>query len=390
MRDPKASADKKRQLQKALDAITGGSSAGLAERTRSLEEAGNTRKILAASGELALLAGTGGLSRLAGVTRVAPGASRGLRAGRLAQRGTTQAVPLRSMTGGQIARAGGVSATEGAGIGFATGMQQDDPTLKSVAQSTLLGGALGGALPVGGAALSKTFGKSGAASKALPTLTETRAFQKLAKSKAGDALSAVNRKFVDNTNDIKKMFGKSVNKKTNVKVADEIEQYVTNIRQADGLAVDRRANNKAWVELQEVIGGKKQNYDDFGSFIKKKQDAINNIKLGKKAVIPKGTAQQEKAYRLLNESTKDDIRYLFNEGKITQEQYSKWIADPDYTRVQREVLENQSTQQGFAGLVKKSSVTDQKLKGSTKEAIDPFASYIDWNRRVTQIGRAHV
>jgi hypothetical protein len=384
MRDPKASADKKRQLQKALDAITGGSSAGLAERTRSLEEAGNTRKILAASGELALLAGTGGLSRLAGVTRVAPGASRGLQSGRLAQRGLTQVASLRSMTGRQIARAGGVSAAEGAGIGFTTGMQQDDPTLKSVAQSTLLGGALGGALPVGGAALSKTFGKSGAASKALPTLTETRAFQKLAKSKAGDALSAVNRKFVDNTNDIKKMFGKSVNKKTNVKVADEIEQYVTNIRQADGLAVDRRANNKAWIELQEVIGGKKQNYDDFGSFIKKKQDAINNIKLGKKAVVPKGTAQQEKAYRLLNESTKDDIRYLFNEGKITQEQYSKWIADPDYTRVQREVLENQSTQQGFAGLIKKSSVTDQKLKGSTKDAIDPFASYIDWNRRVTR------
>lgn len=246
-----------------------------------------------------------------------------------------------------------------------------------VAGGAALGGVTGGVIP----AIAK--------GKGLPTITSTKLGEKAAQTKLGQKITNLKDNFVskvvDDTNLIKKQFKGMVNSDTGQKVTDEIEGLVTNVRQFAALSHSRLENNQAFQDLKPLIAGKKKNYEDFGKFINEKQQAINQRKVGRGegVAIPTGTPEQEKAYQLLNQSTKDDIQYLFDNGKITKEQYDKWIADPDYTRVQKEVLDDQSKQFGKSGLVSGSSVTQQKLKGSKKNSVDPFASYEDWSRQVT-------
>lgn len=249
--------------------------------------------------------------------------------------------------------------------------------VKGVAGGTLLGGATGGIIPavVKGAKF--------------PTITSTKYGEKVAQSKVGQKITNLKDNFVskvvDDTNMIKKQFRGAVNPVTGQRITDEIEGLVTNVRQFAALSQSRLENNQAFQSLKPLLAGKRKNYDELGKFINEKQQAINLQKVGRgeDVVIPKGTPEQEEAYRLLNQATKDDVQYLFDNGKITQEQYEKWMSDPDYTRVQKEVLNDQGQQYGKSGLVSGSSVTQQKLKGSSKESVDPFAAYEDWSRQVT-------
>jgi hypothetical protein len=182
---------------------------------------------------------------------------------------------------------------------------------------------------------------------------------------------------------IKKQFKGLTDEGTGRKVADEIEDRVTNVRQFAALSQARLESNQAFQELVPLIAGDKKRYKEYSEFINAKQQAINQQKLDRGGAVPVGTPEQEKAYQLLNQATKDDVQYLFDNGKITQKQYDQWISDPDYTRVQKEVLDDQAKQYGKSGLVSGSSVTQQKLKGSSKKSVDPFASYEDWSRQVT-------
>jgi len=246
---------------------------------------------------------------------------------------------------------------------------------KNVAAGAALGGVAGGVVPALG--------------KGLPTITSTKLGQKAAETKVGQKITNLKDNFVakvvDDTNMIKKQFKGAVNPSTGQKITDEIEGLVTNVRQFAALSQSRLENNQAFQSLKPLISGDKKRYEDFGRFINEKQQAINLQKVGRGegVTVPTGTPEQEKAYQLLNQATKDDIQYLFDNGKITQEQYDKWINDPDYTRVQKEVLDDQGRQYGKSGLVSGSSVTQQKLKGSNKKSVDPFAAYEDWSRQVT-------
>lgn len=284
----------------------------------------------------------------------------------------------------QGAVSGGLSAVE---------QQGKDTSLMDIAKGAGVGALVGGGL-VGG--VEAVGGTVRAANKIKPsTIAETRVGAKVANTqvakKIGQMKDQVVAKIVDDTNFIKKPFKGITNKQTGRKVTDEIEELVTNVRQFDGLSQSRLDNNTAFQQLKTEIAGNKKAYRENADFISRKQDAINNNKLiesgqrkGVLMEVPTGNAQQERAYELLNQSTKNDVQYLFDNGIIDEPKYQQWMQDPDYTRVQREVGDELSGS-GFGGgrLVSGSPVTGQKLKGSTKKAVDPFAAYEDWQRRVT-------
>lgn len=339
------------------------------ERQGQIIERTDPIKGAAAIGEIGLNVLTGGT-----VGAVVKGGSAAAKATNIAQklitpRGVGQGVASGAAQGALYGAAGTAEQKGGgATIGdYAAG----------VAGGAAVGGVTGGIIP---AALSK---------KGLPTITSTKFGEKVAQTRVGQKITDLKdgfvAKIVDDTNMIKKQFKGLTDSSTGRKVADEIEDRVTNVRQFAALSQSRLESNQAFQELVPLIAGDKKRYKEFSEFINNKQQAINQQKLGREGspAIPKGTPEQEEAYRLLNQATKDDVQYLFDNGKISKEQYDKWIADPDYTRVQKEVLDDQGKQYGKSGLVSGSSVTQQKLKGSTKKSVDPFASYEDWSRQVT-------
>lgn len=283
--------------------------------------------------------------------------------------------------GTQAAKAVGVSAGGGAvgGAGYEASANPD-VSIGQLAKGAAIGGVAGAALPIVGAGIRQ------ARQVQLPALTESRLGQAVAQKqfvkKIGSLKDGFVAKVIDDTNFIKKPFKNDVDSATGRKVTDEIEDRVTNIRQFAGLAQDRLQNNQAYQGLVTLINRDKQRAKDFGSFISAKQDAINNQKLGKGGTIPKGTPEQEQAYQLLNQATKDDLQYLYDNGRISKQKYDAWINDPDYTRVQREILDDQK-QVGKSGFTPSAKgVTEQKLKGSSKKAIDPFVAYEDWQRSI--------
>ena len=237
--------------------------------------------------------------------------------------------------------------------------------------------------------------------ESLPSLSETKWGKEFAASQTGrkiiDLKDGFVAKVVDDTNKIKKPFKGLVDTKTGMKVTDKIEELVTNVRQFAPKSQARLENNASYQALRQLIAGdgldksaRAALYDDYSNFIKLRQDAINHNKLvvsgrikGELKEVPVGTAEQEQAYRLLNEATKNDIQLLYDSGKISEAKYTEWMADPDYTRVQREVLDDSLVKNSMGGLAKASGVADQKLTGSNKEIIDPFTAYEDFSRRVT-------
>ena len=220
--------------------------------------------------------------------------------------------------------------------------------------------------------------------------------KQIKKTKVGQEVIAVkdiiSKKLVSNLHTISKPFVGKMDDASGRTVVERIRELATNVRQATGMAADNRANNKAWQELGSHIqstGGKKA-MKDYSQFIKLKQDAINSARAsGKKVAIPKGTAAQERAYQLLNQSTKDEVQRAFDAGLIDKVKYKTFMKDENYTRVQRNLEDVLNFKgQGSAEASISSTVLGQKLKGSTKEAVDPFASYIDWSNKVsTQIER---
>lgn len=361
LRDPSVPQERKDRLLNMLNEDIREDVRRQTETTRTIEEQTDKKRFLGATAE--------GASMLVGGT--------GLKSAYKA--------------GGALRAARAVGATAGSGAVGATGARlREDPQASAtdLAKTAALGAGLGAGFSVGSAALGK------AARSTFPTIAETRLGQKAAQTRVAQKIGSLKDEFVakivDDTNFIKKPFKGLTDDTTGRAITDEIEDRVTNVRQFAGLAQQRLDENQAFQELKPLIGGDKKRYQEFGDFIKKKQDAINRNKLidadkiqGAKATVPTGTPDQEQAYRLLNQATKNDIQYLFDNGIIDEAKYTNWMNDPDYTRVQREVLEDQSTQFGKSGLVSGQSVTGQKLKGSTKEAIDPFTSYEDWQRRVT-------
>lgn len=292
----------------------------------------------------------------------------------------------------QAAKAGLTTTAAGAtgGAGY-TLRENPAATGQEIAANAGLGAGfgLGGSLAAAGA------GKLAreANNLAIPTITETRLGSKVAQTRTAQKITDLKDRFVakvvDDTNYIKKPFRGLTNSATGQKITDEIEQLVTNVRQFAGKAQDRLQNNQSFQELRPLIAGDKKLYKDYGDFIRLKQDAVNRNKLiaagkvdGAPVRVPTGTPEQERAYTLLNQATKDDIKYLYDNGLIDQNKYQQWIDDPDYTRVQREI-DNDFTKRFGSGLGSASRVTDQKLKGSTKSAVDPFAAYEDWQRRIT-------
>lgn len=268
--------------------------------------------------------------------------------------------------------------------------QGSDASVSDYALNTALGTGIGAALP----------GVIPGAKKVFRTIRESRVGENVASSEISKKIQNMTDNFVskvvDDTNYIKKPFKGLTNSDTGRKITDEIEGLVTNVRQFAGKSQQRLQNNQAYQQLGELIQStgkgqqRKKAYKDIGDFISRKQDAINHNKLiesgqreGALAKIPIGNSQQEQAYNLLNRATKDDVQYLFNNGIIDEPKYRNWMADEDYTRVQREVQDD--LQQGINGsrLTSGTPVTSQKLKGSTAKQLDPFAAYEDWQRRIT-------
>lgn len=401
LKDPKVSRERKSRIRKSLQGLRSqqdelfGRSTG---RTDEIMEATDPVKGVAAIVELGILAAGGVGARVA------------------------------SSLGGRIA----ATAAEGAVAGGAVGLQQDDADVGDVLKSAAIGGALGGVIPAAVPAFNKF------RSLNVPSIAETRLGSRAAETRTLQKIGSLKDQFVakvvDNTNYIKKPFRGVNDSVTGRKVTEEIEDRITNVRQFAAKAQERLQENTSFQELRPLIGGDKKRYKELGSFINAKQNAINarkvadapvtkaknrliaanealdkaqttkqrdiakaqvksatknwekvNAERSRKTIprTPRGTADQEQAYHLLNQSTKDDVQYLFDNGVIDENKYNKWMSDPNYTRVQREVEEDFSKQYGNRGLVSGSTVSNQKLKGSTKKALDPFASYEDWQRRVT-------
>lgn len=294
----------------------------------------------------------------------------------------------------QVAKGGTTAAralapsTAAGAVGSAGYTVGEDPnaTGLEIARNTLIGGALGAALPIGAAAVRAGTKKAGEVT--LDRVGDSKLLSSLGKTKVGKKVTDMKDEFVakvvDDLNYVKKPFKGDFDEEAGMKVTEKIKEMATDLRQFTGIAQRRLQENPAYQELGALIGKDKRTYQDLGDFIKKKQNALNAQKLGKDAKVPVGTPEQEQAYQLLNQATKPQIEMLYKEGVIDKTKFDRWMADPDYTRVQREVTEELNDgARGSGGFTLSTPTTDQKLKGSSKEAIDPFAAFEDWVRRTT-------
>lgn len=209
--------------------------------------------------------------------------------------------------------------------------------------------------------------------------------------KLGKVITNIRKGVIDDLTEVKKAFKGQTDKASGLKVADVIDEKVGGVRRSDSVAEAELRSNQAWQELGELLRGKgrqkvaRKEAKEIATFISEKQDAINRNKLGENVEIPVGTAKQEQAYALLNKSTKSVVERAYKAGLIDEAKYRQWMADPDYTRVQREIDEYVSppgSRRSPEGSLA-STITKQKLKGSDKAALDPFASFVDWNRKIT-------
>jgi hypothetical protein len=211
-------------------------------------------------------------------------------------------------------------------------------------------------------------------------------------SAVGDAKDKAAYHLYNNMQYIDKHFKGATDAYTGRKVNEVVREMTGNVRQYAGIAQSRREQNQAFQELGKLARGledrrgsaRKAFKEDIVPFIQQKQDVLNRQKLGEKVVIPKGTAEQEAAYDLLNKSTKSEVQYAFDNNLIDEAKYKAWMADDNYTRVQREMEDTLSGGKGGAEASISSTVTSQKLKGSDKDALDPIAAYIDWSNRITR------
>lgn len=290
-----------------------------------------------------------------------------------------------------LAKTGASGAVGGAGFELRSNADVD---VGRIARGAAIGAGLGVGFSGAAAAVGAGGRKAATTTKqATSALNNSKLGQLVKESKPVQKVVAVKDEFtrglIRDTNYIEKQFGGAVDKE-GWKVKDKIRNLTTNIRQSTGYADSKLDSNEGWQELAATIGNKKAK-QEYGSFIKQKQDAINHNKLvesgrakGVLKEVPTGTAEQEAAYQSLNKATKPIIQEMFDEGYINKAKYDRWMGDTDYTRVQREVEEDLINNFSGAGLSPKAKrIAEQQLKGSDKNAVDPFASLVDWNRRVT-------
>lgn len=171
------------------------------------------------------------------------------------------------------------------------------------------------------------------------------------------------------------------------KVDEHVTKLVRDVRSAPAYAESARANNVGVQELRALTQGKKsKELTPYKQEIADYQTLVNKAKLaGKPAPAWTGSAEGRKMYEALNKSTKQVIQDWYDNGIITKADYDNWISDPNYVRMQHKVNEHmQKSGLGGAELSMGKSVSSQKLRGSSKEAIDPFAAFLDWHTRATR------
>lgn len=310
----------------------------------------------------------------------------------------------------KIARAGravGTGAGLGAGYGATSTLQQLGTEAKPLdyAKAVATGAALGGAVGVASELIAPkilNFVKSGGlktagiADKQFSKLF-TDLGNKISQTKAGgklaDLTETVSQKFINNLTVLNRKFA-GLTDTSGRQVNEVIREYAGNVRQSAGLAAQLRRENQAFQQLSKLLTTNKKEVKGIANYIQERQNAINKAKLtGEKLVLPKGTPIQETAYQLLNKSTKREIQYAFDKGLITRPQYEKFMKDPNYTRVQRDmegvILANQQGR-GRAEASLSSTEFQKKLKGSERAAVDPFTAYVDWSNRIVEQGERNI
>jgi len=315
------------------------------------------------------------------------------------------------LTGKEALKKVGVESAKGAGIGAgygAAGTLQNkgsESTFEEFQNNIAAGAALGGAIPV-----------LGRGAKVVKNAKPLQKVDSLIADAARKATTAVGKtkagKFVgDVTEKVQVAMGESLAPvmrdfkglvdKDGRKVTENVRLLDSNVVNSSSIAQARLKENPAWNDLANLfepattkpgsLRAARKEKEELGKFISAKQEAINTNKLKPKSQVevPVGTPKQEKAYELLNKATKDDVQYAFDNDLITKSNYKKYMADDNYTRVQRDMGDDLASRSNFKGVGGangsiSSNSFQQRLTGSKKDALDPFAAHYDWTNKVTR------
>lgn len=307
-------------------------------------------------------------------------------------------------TGKDILKNSGKAALIGSGYGVAQTAQDKGSaaTGEDYLKSAATGAVIGAGVPLAGK-VTKGGVKALTGTDKIISDTLSKGAEKVAGTTVGKKIAdfgtKVEQKLTNNLAVVQQPFKNMFDDAAGGRQVNEVvRELATNVRQATGLAAARREANPAWQDLGKLLApesrGPIPRYQarkeavKLGKFISTKQDAINAAKTGAKDVtVPVGDAKQEQAYTLLNKATKDDVQYAFDNDLIPKDKYDNFMKDENYTRVQREmgdIVSGAPNGKGGAEASLSSTVFGQKLKGSTKQAKDPFTSYIDWSNTITE------
>lgn len=309
----------------------------------------------------------------------------------------------------KTAESAGKDSLIGAGYGVTqTGKNDPNASWQDYAKNVALGATVGAAVPVIGAGAK--FVKSSA-----PVTAADKYISSLASKTVGKVAETAPGKFVGNVVEkaqtalgetlapVMRDFKGIVDKNSGRQVNEEVRLLDGNVSNSAAITEGRLKENPAFQELSNLLSPNdtrpgslrraRKDAKEIGKFINEKQDAINANKLdGANPVdVPIGTPAQEKAYDLLNKSTKHDIQYAHDHDLITDANYQKYMADDNYTRVQRDMSDEIATAfKGVGGAnasISKANSFTQRLKGDGgKKAVDPFVAYFDWANKVTREG----
>lgn len=292
-------------------------------------------------------------------------------------------VPSRYITQPKIGATIAQQALLGGATNAAGTAAKDSATAGDYVKNFAIGAGLSAGL-VGGADLAIKGADKGikaAASAAKSGIMKTEAGRKLA-----DVLSDASQRIGNDLRYVQDSV-KGMIDDAGRKVDEHVTKLVRDVRSAPAYAESARANNVGVQELRALTQGKKsKELLPYKQEIADYQTLVNKAKLeGKPAPAWTGSAEGRKMYEALNKSTKQVIQDWYDNGIITKADYDNWMSDPNYVRIQRKVDEHlQKSGLGGAELSMGKSVSSQKLRGSTKEAIDPFAAFIEWHTRATR------
>jgi hypothetical protein len=269
--------------------------------------------------------------------------------------------------------------------------QGSDATPESILKSGALTAAVATAVPIAGIGLKKIPGVTRSASKAVKKTTD-KTINKVEEIMSGNRVGS---KMLETKN---KALSKVVDDLQNVYVklrghtdelgnsaVKETRRLKSNLSRASGKAnsiISDDPNIKKMNDIFSNSSDKKRLYKEFIEYAKNRSSAYEAMKIGKNVEIPTGTKKVQELYSLLNKASKRQVKDLYEGGMISKSRFDNWMADTDWLRVQRQIEDSlpQGPQKGGKSL--KTSITQQKIEGSTKEVVDPVASYIDWANRV--------